>query len=108
MNEKGAPSPVAWTRVRAPQGSMDPTPADVFKATVDASPLLAKYGTPVDSESATEMIDAKESAAAASEKAHEEAERTAEEADRIAKQQGRSRRTTRRSTRQSPMERAAG
>ena len=24
MNEKGAPSPVAWTRVRAPQGSMEP------------------------------------------------------------------------------------
>ena len=28
MNEKGAPSPVAWTRLRAPQGSMDPTPDD--------------------------------------------------------------------------------
>ena len=32
MNEKGAPSPVAWTRVRAPQGSMEPTPADQIKA----------------------------------------------------------------------------
>ncbi|TPX04470.1 DUF853 family protein, partial [Schumannella luteola] len=26
MNEKGAPTPVAWTRLRAPEGSMDPTP----------------------------------------------------------------------------------
>ena len=109
MNEKGAPSPVAWTRVRAPQGSMDPTPADAIKATVDASPLLAKYGTAVDTESASEMIDAKESAAAAGEKAREDAERTADEADRIARQRGgSSRRTTRRSTRQSPIERAAG
>src|SRR4029453_5618223 len=41
MNEKGAPSPVAWTRVRAPQGSMDPTPADQMTATVMAPPLLS-------------------------------------------------------------------
>jgi DNA helicase HerA-like ATPase len=110
MNEKGAPSPVAWTRVRAPQGSMDPTPAAAIKATVDASPLLAKYGTTVDPESATEMIDAKESAAAAQEKAREEAERTADEADRIARQRGTSSRrtTTTRSRRQSPIEKAAG
>ena len=47
MNEKGAPSPVAWTRVRAPQGSMEPTPAAQIEASVAASPLLAKYGTAV-------------------------------------------------------------
>ena len=45
MNERGAPSPVAWTRLRAPQGSMDPTPEDRIRATVAASPLLAKYAT---------------------------------------------------------------
>jgi uncharacterized protein len=27
MSERGAPTPVAWTRLRAPQGSMDPSPA---------------------------------------------------------------------------------
>ncbi len=108
MNEKGAPSPVAWTRVRAPQGSMEPTPADQVKATVDASPLLAKYGTAVDPESATERIEAKEAESAAQHQAREDAERTAKEADRIAKQGGGSRRTRTRSTRQSPIEKAAG
>ena len=65
MNEKGAPTPVAWTRLRAPQGSMSPTPADVMAATVAASPLLAQYGTVVDRESAREMLAAKMDAAAA-------------------------------------------
>ena len=109
MNEKGAPSPVAWTRVRAPQGSMDPTPAETIKATVDASPLLAKYGTRVDPESATEIIDAKESAAAAEIKAREDADRWSEEIKRQSRQP-RTRRSTSTSTsrRQSPIEKAAG
>jgi DNA helicase HerA-like ATPase len=64
MNEKGAPSPVAWTRLRAPQGSMSPTPADRMRATVDASPLLARYGAQVDRESAREILAVKMNAAA--------------------------------------------
>jgi len=64
MNEKGAPTPVAWTRLRAPQGSMSPTPADVMKATVEASPLLAEYGTIIDRESAREILAEKMNAAA--------------------------------------------
>jgi len=43
MNEKGAPSPVAWTRLRAPEGSMNPTPDAALQAAVAASPLTAKY-----------------------------------------------------------------
>ncbi len=43
MNEKGAPSPVAWTRLRAPEGSMNPTPDTVLQAAVAASPLTATY-----------------------------------------------------------------
>jgi DNA helicase HerA-like ATPase len=65
MNEKGAPSPVAWTRLRAPQGSMSPTPNDAMQATVDASPLLVRYGTAIDPESAREILAAKMNAAAA-------------------------------------------
>jgi uncharacterized protein len=65
MNERGAPSPVAWTRLRAPQGSMVPTPADQMLATVRASPLNATYGTAVDRESAREILAAKMNAAAA-------------------------------------------
>jgi uncharacterized protein len=64
MNEKGAPSPVAWTRLRAPQGSMSPTPAEQMQHTVDISPLLAQYGTAVDRESAREILAVKMNAAA--------------------------------------------
>ncbi|KQQ49687.1 helicase HerA-like domain-containing protein [Plantibacter sp. Leaf314] len=59
MNEKGAPSPVAWTRLRAPEGLMSPTPDAAIDATIAASPLLARYGTPVDRESAREILTAK-------------------------------------------------
>ena len=56
MNEKGAPSPVAWTRVRAPQGSMSPVPPERIDTIVAASPLLARYGTATDRDSAHEML----------------------------------------------------
>ena len=77
MNEKGAPSPVAWTRMRAPQGSMDPTPEAQIAAVVNASPLLTKYGTAVDPESAHEILSTKMNAAAQA--AREEEERAARE-----------------------------
>ena len=73
MNEKGAPSPVAWTRVRAPQGSMAPTPDAQIDAAVAASPLMATYGIPIDRESAREMLAAKMNAAAAAAAATEAA-----------------------------------
>jgi DNA helicase HerA-like ATPase len=56
MNEKGAPSPVAWTRLRAPVGSMSPAPAEVVAAAVAASPLLARFGTPADPPSAHDVL----------------------------------------------------
>ncbi|RPE80541.1 hypothetical protein EDF28_2725 [Curtobacterium sp. PhB137] len=65
MNEKGAPTPVAWTRLRAPQGSMDPMPAAEMQWRVQASPLLATYGTRVDPDSAHEMLARRMEAAAA-------------------------------------------
>ncbi|MCS4276303.1 DNA helicase HerA-like ATPase [Mycetocola sp. BIGb0189] len=75
MNEKGAPSPVAWTRLRAPQGRMDPTPMPQIEAAIAASPLLAKYGTAVDRESAREILTARLEAA------HSAAEATQAAAD---------------------------
>ncbi|MFC8681213.1 helicase HerA-like domain-containing protein [Microbacterium ureisolvens] len=63
MSEKGAPTPVAWTRLRAPQGLMSPTPDPAIEAAVKASPLLAKYGTSIDRESAREILTAKMRAA---------------------------------------------
>ena len=91
MNEKGAPSPVAWTRVRAPQGSMEPTPAAQIEASVAASPLLAKYGTAVNPESATEMLDSSRPATTTEEKVEEYSDRWAEEINKRARRRGRAR-----------------
>lgn len=82
MNENGAPTPVAWTRVRAPQGSMAPTPAAEVEAAVSASPLLAQYGTPIDRESAREILTVRLNAALAAEEA------AAAEAARAASERG--------------------
>ncbi|MDT3330118.1 DUF853 family protein [Microbacterium sp. KSW-18] len=132
MNEKGAPTPVAWTRLRAPQGLMSPTPAAAVQAVVAASPLLATYGTPVDRESAREILGAKMAAAdaaadaakaatekakadaeyakqkAAADKAQQKAERDAQrEYERILRTTGGSTRTSR--TREaSPLEEILG
>lgn len=82
MSEKGAPTPVAWTRLRAPQGLMSPTPDPQIVAAVNASPLLAKYGTAIDRESAREILAAKmqaaDQAAAAEQAALEKAKIDAE------------------------------
>ncbi|MGG7508940.1 helicase HerA-like domain-containing protein [Plantibacter sp. YIM 135249] len=87
MNEKGAPSPVAWTRLRAPQGLMSPSPDAAIDAAVASSPLLAKYGTPIDRESAREILTAKlEAANQATAVAEAEAERQKIAAE-LAKQQ---------------------
>ena len=87
MNEKGAPSPVAWTRLRAPQALMSPTPEAAIDAAVAASPLQAKYGTAIDRESAHELLTAKMNAAAAAAQAAEDAAAKAEADAEFAKQQ---------------------
>jgi DNA helicase HerA-like ATPase len=80
MSERGAPTPVAWTRLRAPQGSMSPTAPDVMLATVNASPLRAAYGATIDRESAYEILSVKMNAASDAAAADEaEKVRTAEE-----------------------------
>ena len=79
MNERGAPSPVAWTRLRAPQGSMSPTPPEQIAATVRASPSMARYGTAVDPESAREILAAKMQAGADAVRAEEEREAAAKQ-----------------------------
>ncbi|GAA4384995.1 helicase HerA-like domain-containing protein [Agromyces bauzanensis] len=87
MNEKGAPSPVAWTRLRAPQASMSPSPDAAIDAAVAASALQATYGAPIDRESAHELLTAKMNAAAAAAAAAEEAEARAKADAEFAKQQ---------------------
>ncbi|QYH34507.1 helicase HerA-like domain-containing protein [Salinibacterium sp. M195] len=87
MNEKGAPTPVAWTRLRAPRGSMSPTDAAVMSAAVAASPLMVTYGTPVDRESAREILAVKMNAAAEADAAVEAAEQAESTAKTIAQEQ---------------------
>ncbi|WP_067169572.1 helicase HerA-like domain-containing protein [Microtetraspora niveoalba] len=59
LSETGAPTPVAWTRLRAPESLMAPSDPAVVRQAVAASPLLPKYGTAVDRESAYEMLSAR-------------------------------------------------
>ncbi|MFV0458703.1 MAG: helicase HerA-like domain-containing protein [Actinomycetales bacterium] len=59
LSERGAPTPVAWTRLRAPQSLMAPIPPAELAAQVKASPLFSRYGTEIDRESAYEMLTAK-------------------------------------------------
>ena len=59
MSERGAPTPVAWTMLRAPRSRMAPADAEAISATVSASPLQAEYGHAVDRDSAYERLAAK-------------------------------------------------
>jgi len=63
MSEKGAPTPVAWTRVRAPQGSMSTAPDGTIAQVMAGSPLFEKYADQVDPASARELLAAKITAA---------------------------------------------
>lgn len=87
MNEKGAPSPVAWTRLRAPQGSMSPTPSDQMQATVSTSPLFGTYATAVDRDSAREILAVKMNAASEADARLEANKRAAVKAKDTAKVQ---------------------
>lgn len=77
MDERGRPTPVAWTRMFAPEASMSPIPADELSSAVAASPLLARYGTPIDRESARELLGARLEAATVAREAEERAEKDA-------------------------------
>jgi DNA helicase HerA-like ATPase len=82
LSETGAPTPVAWTRLRPPTSLMAQLdPAEQTKQ-VQASPLAAKYGQVLDRESAYEKLLAKTAAplpAAAQEQPSAPAGKAAEE-----------------------------
>jgi hypothetical protein len=59
LSERGAPTPVAWTRMRAPQSLMAPRPTRCIDGVVAASPLAAKYVTAIERDSASEMLGKK-------------------------------------------------
>ncbi len=59
LSERGAPTPVAWTRLRAPRSKMGPIGADAIRAAVESSELNGKYAETIDRESAYEKLAAK-------------------------------------------------
>ncbi|WP_406510761.1 helicase HerA-like domain-containing protein [Streptomyces sp. NBC_00212] len=60
LSENGAPTPVAATRLRAPQSLMAPIDAAALEAAVESSLLYGRYAEPVDRESAFEKLSAAE------------------------------------------------
>ncbi|NUP47958.1 MAG: DUF853 family protein [Catenulispora sp.] len=86
LSPNGAPTPVAWTRLRAPESLMAAADQTLVQGIVDASPQTPKYGPAIDRESAYEILAARElqaqaaaEQAAAQKAAQHEAER--QEAD---------------------------
>ncbi|MGD0558021.1 MAG: helicase HerA-like domain-containing protein [Streptosporangiaceae bacterium] len=59
LSDKGVPTPVAWTRLRAPQSLMAAADPSAVAKVIEASPLRPKYATAIDRESAYEMLAAR-------------------------------------------------
>jgi uncharacterized protein len=59
LSERGAPTPVAWARMRAPRSLMAAIGPEAVTAAAHTSPLHGKYGTTVDRESAYEKLTAR-------------------------------------------------
>jgi hypothetical protein len=89
LDEKGRPTPLAATMLRAPMSRMDVLSEGELRSVIDNSRLVKKYNEIIDRESAYEMLNEK------IERAEKEAEK--EEA-RPSRRTG-----TRRSTRQNPV-----
>ncbi|MER6197791.1 helicase HerA-like domain-containing protein [Streptomyces sp. NPDC001586] len=93
LSEKGAPTPVAATRLRAPQSLMGPIEPAALDRVVKSSLLWSRYAEPVDRESAYEKISAEQAAAEARAEAAAaaaEAEKQAKEAEKEAARAARS------------------
>lgn len=94
LNEKGRPTPLAATMMRAPMSRMDILTDTELKNLLDDSKLVLKYNENIDRESAYEMLNKK----------IEKAEiAKAKEEEREAKEKASRKTSTRRSTRQNPI-----
>ncbi|MER7176780.1 helicase HerA-like domain-containing protein [Streptomyces mesophilus] len=88
LSEKGAPTPVAATRLRAPESLMGPIDATALDAAVKSSLLYSRYAEEVDPESAYEKITAQQAETEAAKQAEleaKEAEKAAKEAAKAAR-----------------------
>lgn len=93
LDEKGRPTPLAATMLRAPMSRMDVLTSSELKEVIDNSKLIKKYNDEIDRESAYEMLNEKIKKAEA---LHEEEEKAKEKAKS-------SRSSSRKSTRQNPI-----
>ena len=94
LNEKGRPTPLAATMMRAPMSRMDILTDTELKNLLDDSKLVLKYNENIDRESAYEMLNIK----------IEKAEiAKAKEEEREAKEKASRKTSTRKSTRQNPI-----
>jgi DNA helicase HerA-like ATPase len=64
LDEKGAPTMVAKTRIRPPNSRIGPITPDERRAVIAASPVATAYSTPVNRESAFELLHARTAQAA--------------------------------------------
>ncbi|MFC9535385.1 helicase HerA-like domain-containing protein [Streptomyces sp. NPDC056975] len=80
LSEKGAPTPVAATRLRAPESLMGPIDAAALDRAVKESVLYPRYANAVDRESAYEKLTAQEAEA----QARKDAEAQAAKAEKAA------------------------
>ncbi len=77
LSERGAPTPVAWTRLRAPRSFMGTIGDDAIRAAAQGGELWGRYAETVDSLSAFEKLSQQAAAAAPQEQAPPPAPRDA-------------------------------
>jgi DNA helicase HerA-like ATPase len=94
LDEKGRPTPLAATMLRAPMSRMDILTDEELKDVIKASKLIKKYNKDIDRESAYEILNEK------IEKAEELAQKEEKKSQRTSSKRTSSRR---RSTRQNPI-----
>ena len=72
LSERGAPTPVVWTKLLPPQSSMAAVPVPELEAAAKADPLWARYAEEVDRDSAREKRAGRLAESAAAEAADDE------------------------------------
>ncbi|TDU34186.1 hypothetical protein BXY82_2849 [Gelidibacter sediminis] len=99
LDEKGRPTPLAATMMRAPMSRMDILNDNELTALLSKSKLVRKYNETIDRDSAYEMLNRKIELA----EADEAKEKAKQELEDIKKSQSKQRTSTRRSTAMNPV-----
>jgi len=106
LNEKGIPTPLARTMLRAPMSRMDVLTVKELSNVISNSRLYYKYNKDLDRDSAYELLNEKINAIIEAEQKAIADEEAQKEKERLAKEEAKrrnSRTYTRRSTRQDPL-----